>query len=53
MHKKGVIKRRLKLENYENCLETTQLENEMNCLEKIKTYIDSLQKGHKEFIKKQ
>ena len=33
-----VIKRKLKFENYKNCLclETTQLDNKMNYLEKIK-----------------
>ena len=37
-HKKGtkkcVIKRKLKFENYENCLEATQRENKINHLEK-------------------
>ena len=32
--KKCVIKRKLKFENYENCLEATQLENKINHLEK-------------------
>ena len=31
-----VIKRKLKFENYKNCLEATQLENKINQLEKIK-----------------
>ena len=30
--KKCVIKRKLELENYENCLEATQLDNKMNYL---------------------
>ena len=34
--KKCVIKRKLKLENYKNCLEVTQLENKINYREKIK-----------------
>ena len=34
--KKCAIKRKLKLENYKNCLEVTQLENEINYREKIK-----------------
>ena len=34
--KKCVIKRKLKFENYKNCLEATQLENEINHLEKNK-----------------
>ena len=42
--KKCAIKRKLKLENYENCLEATQLENKINCLEKNKTNIDRLKK---------
>ena len=34
--KKCVIKRKLKFENFKNCLETTQLENEINHLKKEK-----------------
>ena len=34
--KKCVIKRKLKLENYKNCLEVTQLENKINYREKTK-----------------
>ena len=34
--KKGVIKRKLKFENYKSCLEVIQLENKINYLEKIK-----------------
>ena len=34
--KKCVIKRKLKFENYKNCLEATQLENKINCIEKMK-----------------
>ena len=30
--KKCVIKRKLKFENYKNCLEATELENNINCL---------------------
>ena len=40
-------KKKLKFENYKNCLEATQLENKINYLEKNKTDIDSI----KEFIK--
>ena len=47
-----VTKRKLKFENYKNCLEATQLENKINCLEKNKINIDSLKKNYKEFIKK-
>ena len=32
--KKCVIKRKLKFENYKNCLEITQLENKISYLEK-------------------
>ena len=34
--KKCVIKRKLKIENYKNCIEAAQLENKINHLEKIK-----------------
>ena len=34
--KKCVIKRKLKLDDYENCLEGTQLENKINYLKKMK-----------------
>ena len=44
---KFVIKRKLKFENYKNCVEATQLENKINYLEKNKIYMDSV----KEFIK--
>ena len=49
---KSVIKRKLKFENYKNCLEATQLENKINHIEKNKFYIDRTKKNHKEFIKK-
>ena len=45
--KKCVMKRKLKFENYKNCLEATQLENKINYLEKNEIHIDSI----KEFIK--
>ena len=32
--KKNVIKRKLKFENYKNCLEATQLDNKIKYLEK-------------------
>ena len=41
------MKRKFKFENYENCLEATQLENKINYSEKNKTDIDTI----KEFIK--
>ena len=49
--KKCVIKRKLKFENYKNCLEATKHENNINYLEKNELNIDSIKKGHKEFIK--
>ena len=49
--KKCVIKRKLKVENYNNCLEATQLENKINNLEINKLDIDSIKENHKEFIK--
>ena len=48
--KKCVIKRKLKFENYKNCLEVTQ-HNKKNYLEKNEINIDSLNKYHEEFIK--
>ena len=50
--KNCVMKRKIKLENYINCLEATQLDNKINYLEKHEIYIDSLKKDHKEFMKK-
>ena len=49
--KKCVIKRKLKYENYKNCLEATRLENKINYLKINKTDIDSITENHKEFIK--
>ena len=43
--KKCVIKRKLKFENYKNCLEATQLENKINYLEIKKTDIDNIKKN--------
>ena len=43
--KKCVIKRKLKFENYEICLEATQLDNKTKYLEKNKISIDSLKKS--------
>ena len=48
--KKCVVKRGLKFENYENCLETTQLENKINYLEKVNLTWIVLQ-NHKQFIR--
>ena len=49
--KKSVIKRKLKLGDCKNCLETTQLKNRINHLQKNEITVDSFKKGHKEFIK--
>ena len=50
--KKCVIKETFKFEDYEHCLEATQLENKINELEKTAVNGDSLKENHKEFIKK-
>ena len=50
-HKKVCHKKKLKFENYKNCIETTHLENEINYLEKNKIDIDSIKENHKEFVK--
>ena len=51
--KKCVIKGKLKLEDYKNSLQATQLENKINKKnqEKNKIGVDSLKEDHKEFIK--
>ena len=46
--KKCVIKRKLKFQDYKNCLEAAQTENKTNYLEKN---VDSLKKDQKKFIK--
>ena len=52
-HKKCVIKRKLKFEDYRNCLKATQLENKINHPEKNKIDMDNLKEGNEEFIKKE
>ena len=47
-----VIKRKFKFENYKNCLQAIQRDNKISYLEKNKIDIDSLEKDHKEFLKK-
>ena len=42
--KKCVIKRKLKFEDYKNCLEAVQFENKINHLEKDIINVDSLKK---------
>ena len=49
--KKCVIKRKLKFEDYKNCLEAAQIENKINNLEKNKIDVDSLKEDQKEFVK--
>ena len=39
-----VLKKKLKFENYKNCLEPTQLENKINHLEANQTDIDNIKK---------
>ena len=39
---RSVIKRKLKFEDYRNCLEAAQIENKINNLEKNKIDVDSL-----------
>ena len=43
--KKRVIKRKLRFENYKNCLEATELENKIKHLEKNETDIDGIKKS--------
>ena len=47
--KKCIIKRKVKFEDYKNCLEAAHIENKINHLEKKKINADS----PKQFIKKE
>ena len=49
--KKYVIKRKLKFEDYKNCIKATELGNKVYQLERNKVNADSLKKDHKEFMK--
>ena len=49
--KKCVIRWKLKFEDYEHCLETTQQGNEINQLKRKKHDADSLKENQKEFVK--
>ena len=49
--KKCVMKRKLKFENYKNCLEAAQLDNKIKYLEKNKINTDNLKKDHKKIIR--
>ena len=42
--RKCIIKRKLKLDNFKNCLEATQIDNKIKYLEKNKINIDSFKK---------
>ena len=44
-------KKKIKFQNYKNCLETAQIENKINHLEKSRIDVDILKKVHQEFIK--
>ena len=48
--KKCVIKRKLKFQDYKNCLEAAQMERKINYLRKKKIDIDSLTEDQKEFV---
>ena len=45
--KKCVVKKKVKFEDYKNCLEATQSENKINQLEKNKVNVDSFKENHK------
>ena len=54
-HKKCIIKRKRKFEDYKNFLEEPQIENKLNQLEKTKIYVGSLKeltKNNKLILKK-
>ena len=48
--KKCVIKRKLKFQDHQHCLEVTQLEKKINQLKKDKVDTDDLKGNHKEVI---
>ena len=49
--KKCVIKRKLKFQDYKNCLEVAQIERNIKYLEKKKFNVDSLKEDQKYFLK--
>ena len=49
--KKCVIKTENNFQDYENCLEATQIERKIKYLKKKKFNVDSLSKHQKEFLK--
>ena len=46
-----VIKRKIKFEDYKNCLEAAQTEKKIKYLEQKKFSVDSLKQDQKEFLK--
>ena len=48
--KQCVIKRKLKFQDYENCLRAAKIKNEINYSEKKKFNLDNLKKDLKEFV---
>ena len=49
--KKSIIKRKLKFQDFTNCLEAAQIENKINHLEQNKIDADNLKEDKKEFMK--
>ena len=49
--KKCVIKRKLKFQDYKDCLEAAQMERKIEYFKKKIFYIDSLKEDKKEFLK--
>ena len=45
------MKKKIKSEDYKNCLEAVQLENKIKQLEKSRVDIGSFRQNHKELIK--
>ena len=50
-HKNECHKKKIKFQNYKNCLEATQLENNINHLGKNKIDIDRVKENHREFTR--
>ena len=49
--KMWVMKRKIKSQDYKNCLEAAQFENKINHLQKNKIQVDSFKEDQKEFLK--
>ena len=49
--KKCVIKRKLKFQDYKNCLEAAKIQRKINYLRKNKTDVDRIKEYQKEFVK--